>query len=232
MTAVVVLAWHAWQRPAMLLAADPDALDRMPALAEYAREIARPAYARYCAGCHGRTREGRPDLGAPALADGHWLYGSGLTWELERTIAYGIRSGDSRAWNLAEMPAFARARPSSTYQVPPLRPEDITDVVAYVRSLSGPVEDASATQRGARIFTHEGACVDCHSADAKGDSAVGAPDLTDAKWIYGDASAASIRRSVAYGRRGVCPAWAQRLPPATIRALAFFVHDQARSVGP
>jgi cytochrome c oxidase cbb3-type subunit 3 len=68
-------------------------------------------------------------------------------------------------------------------------------------------------------------CYDCHGDDAKGDSAIGAPDLTDADWLWGDGSADSIRAAITHGMAGQCPAWIDRLSPASIRALAVYVHS-------
>src|SRR5258708_5218498 len=40
-----------------------------------------------------------------------------------------------------------------------------------------------AVARGASVF--KGQCASCHGADGKGNAARGAPDLTDADWLYG-----------------------------------------------
>jgi cytochrome c oxidase cbb3-type subunit 3 len=165
----------------------------------------------------------------PNLADQVWLYGSGAVSEIERTIAHGIRSQDPQGWNLAEMPAFGREVPSSTYAVPPLRPDQIDDVAAYVVALAKGGTSAPASKRGAGVFAGPGACIDCHSTDARGDTSIGAPDLTSPSRLYGDGSPAAIRESIAYGRHGACPSWVNRLSDLEIRALAVYLHVRSGS---
>ncbi|MGB0761693.1 MAG: c-type cytochrome, partial [Rubripirellula sp.] len=50
-----------------------------------------------------------------------------------------------------------------------------------------------------RIFVDK--CVACHGADGTGNTAFGAPNLTDAVWLYGG-SREAIRASIADGRQG------------------------------
>lgn len=208
-----------------ILTADPDALLLDPNLAPYALSRGRAAYAKHCAECHGSRGTGDAHRGAPALASGHWLYGGGRVSELEHTILYGIRSGHPKALNLASMPAFATPKPYAAYEIPSLTPAQIDEVTGYLLSLRGEDIDRASARRGSAVFHGNGGCYDCHSDDAKGDSAIGAPDLTGAPWLVGDGSAASIRATIAHGLAGRCPAWIDRLPPATIRALAVYVHS-------
>jgi cytochrome c oxidase cbb3-type subunit 3 len=44
-------------------------------------------------------------------------------------------------------------------------------------------------------------CARCHGADMKGLPAIGAPNLTDATWLYGDGSVFHIERTILYGIR-------------------------------
>jgi cytochrome c oxidase cbb3-type subunit 3 len=165
----------------------------------------------------------------PNLADGDWLYGTGRVTEIERVILYGIRSGNSKGWDLAHMPAFASPHPYNLYALPPLKPAAIADVTTYILAFQHPQSDAAAVERGNKIF-HDpsgGNCVDCHGPDAKGDSAIGAPDLTDAIWLTGDGSRQSIEDTIAHGMANSCPAWVTRLSPVTIRAIAVYVHATA-----
>jgi cytochrome c oxidase cbb3-type subunit 3 len=48
-------------------------------------ERGRTVFAEQCAVCHGETGQGNPELGAPSLADGIWLYG-GARADLVRQI--------------------------------------------------------------------------------------------------------------------------------------------------
>jgi cytochrome c oxidase cbb3-type subunit III len=183
------------------------------------------AYAGHCASCHGANLQGNPTLAIPSLTAGDWLYGSGRLGEIERIVLYGIRSGNSKGWDLASMPAFASERPYDLYAVAPLTPRDIDDVTTYVLSFQHPQSDAAAVQRGKQLFYDtKGGCYDCHGTDAKGDSAIGAPDLTDAMWLRGDGSRQSIEDTIARGLGGHCPAQVAQLSPVTIRAIAVYVH--------
>jgi cytochrome c oxidase cbb3-type subunit 3 len=189
------------------------------------------AYAEHCASCHGTHLQGDPTLGIPNLADGDWLYGTGRVSEIERVILYGIRSGNSRGWDLAHMPAFGTPRPYDLYAMAPLSPGEIDDVTTFVLSFQQPQADAAAVQRGKQIFydNTKGVCNDCHGSDAKGDSAIGAPDLTDGVWLRGDGSRQSVADTIAHGLAGHCPAWITELTPATIRAIAVYVNSVSGS---
>ena len=107
----------------------------------------------------------------------------------------------------------------------PLKPRDIDDVMQFLRSLQGLKFDLQAATRGSVIYSDRGGCYVCHARDARGDGAIGAPNLTDAVWLYGDGSKPWIYNSIAYGRAGVCPAWFDRLRPAQIRALSLYVYS-------
>ena len=61
-------------------------------------------------------------------------------------------------------------------------------------------------------------------ADHTGKQAVGAPNLTDAIWLYGS-DIASVVATISNPRNGVMPAWADRLDKVTIKALALYVHS-------
>ena len=74
---------------------------------------------------------------------------------------------------------------------------------------------------GKKIFADT--CVPCHGDDAKGNRELGAPNLTDQIWLYGSGQA-TIVEGLTNGRAGVMPAWAGRLDPTTIKALAVYVH--------
>jgi len=44
-------------------------------------------------------------------------------------------------------------------------------------------------------------CASCHGADMKGETRLGAPNLIDKTWLYGDGSVAEIERTILYGVR-------------------------------
>jgi cytochrome c oxidase cbb3-type subunit 3 len=209
-----------------LLRADPDALPLDATLLRFAVSRGEPLFAAHCAICHGATGAGDRAKETPNLRDGDWLYGAGRVTDIERVIDYGIRSGNSRAWNLAIMPAYARPRPSpADKNIEPLSPGDVADLIEFLMRKRGRPADLDAAARGAALFGGHAGCYDCHSPDAKGDSAIGAPNLTDAITLYGDGSREALFMSIAYGRQGVCPAWTKRLNPAGIRELALYVYS-------
>jgi cytochrome c oxidase cbb3-type subunit 3 len=151
--------------------------------------------------------------------------------DIEQVVKYGIRSDHPKAWNLAIMPAYATARPSvRDSKIPPLTPGNIRDLVEFLFRQQGRSADGAAAVRGAELF-RTGGCYDCHAADGKGDSAIGAPNLTDAITLYGDGSRESLSMSIGYGRHGICPAWATRISPGQIRETALFVYSLSHRIG-
>ncbi len=168
------------------------------------------AFGDNCSGCHGRGAQGA--TGYPNLNDDDWIWG-GTVEEIEHTIAYGIRSGHEQARDLA-MPRFGLDGI--------LEPAAIADVANYVRSLSGGEVDKEAAARGQATFAEQ--CAACHGEDGKGIKEMGAPNLSDAIWLYGNSQEA-VTQSVTTGRGGAMPAWAPRLDPVTVKMLAVYVHS-------
>jgi cytochrome c oxidase cbb3-type subunit 3 len=207
---------HDHQMQARLLTSDPKAILADPELVDFAASLARPAYAKNCAGCHGARMQGDTSRGAPNLADKVWLFEDGGVYSIERTLLYGIRSGNGKSRNITDMPAIGRTQQLSA--------QEVQDVEAYVFSLSRPQADAAAVTRGDSLFQNKGSCYDCHSADGRGNPDYGAPDLTDNDWLYGGDPDA-VYRSIYSGRHGLCPAWTGKLTPAVIRALAVYIHQ-------
>ena len=80
---------------------------------------------------------------------------------------------------------------------------------------------ALARARGKAAFGDN--CAPCHGDAGKGNLEFGAPNLTDQIWLYGS-DEATIVETITNGRSGVMPAWVGRLDPATIKALAVYVH--------
>jgi cytochrome c oxidase cbb3-type subunit III len=228
--AALVVGLYRSHLQSQLLRADPDALAPHASLVEFAVRNGASIFDSHCAQCHGPKGHGSTSLGVPDLTDADWLYGEGSVADIERVINYGIRSNNPKAWNLARMPAFGR--PQTNPPNPNIRPLSagaINDVIEYLRSLQGSSADGHAVARGASVFGNTGGCFDCHGADAKGDAAIGAPNLVDHITLYGDGSRQSLFDSIAIGRQGVCPDWSGKLTPAQIRETAFYVHSLASS---
>jgi len=225
-----VLLWRA-HMDRRLLRAEPDAIAAQPDLERYALARGEPAYRSNCTTCHGADLKGDRVRGVPNLVDHDWLYGSGEVAEIQQTITYGVRSGSPKSRSLAVMPAFAHPDPGGREKVNPLSPAEINDLIDYLFSIEGHAADPAAAARGEALYSDKGVCYDCHSRDAQGDQAIGAPNLADAVWLYGDGSRDAVFRSIAQGRAGACPAFEHRLPPAALRAVAVFVHHRAHPAG-
>ena len=69
-------------------------------------------------------------------------------------------------------------------------------------SLEQLAADPAAAAIGHRLYLDN--CAACHGADALGNQAVGAPNLTDAEWLHGGDST-SVMSSIRDGRNGVMP---------------------------
>jgi cytochrome c oxidase cbb3-type subunit 3 len=187
--------------PVQQIVADPELLN-------YAIAGGRAVFATTCTQCHGAGGQGAP--GFPALADDDWLWGGDLA-SIERTVRYGIRSGHAEA-RLSEMPRFG------TDQL--LSAEQITDVSAYVLSLSGQAADADAIKRGQGVFAEQ--CAACHGEDGTGNIELGAPNLTDQIWLYGDPD--TVAAQIGNPRHGVMPTWEGRLDDAALKMATIYVH--------
>jgi cytochrome c oxidase cbb3-type subunit 3 len=223
---VAAVLLYVSQLEGRLLRADPNAIANDTALMAFAQTQGERLFEAHCARCHGLRGEGDPGRGAPALDDSDWLYGTGLVSDIEQIVRNGIRSYDPKSWNLAIMPAYATPQPSARdSKIPSLSPGNIRDLVEFLMSRQGQHAEGAAAARGADLFAGAGGCYDCHAADAKGDAAIGAPNLTDRITLYGDGSRESLSMSIAYGRHGICPAWARHISPAGIREVAIFVYS-------
>lgn len=178
------------------------------------RRTGRQLFGDNCAACHGR--DGRGGANYPDLTDDDWLWGGGPDL-IEKTLRVGINSAhpDSR---VGQMPAFGRDAMLSSAEV--------RDVAAYVHSLSNPASStAQNVERiGAGAMVFASTCAACHGENGQGNREMGAPNLTDAYWVYGG-SLNEIIVSVHGGRKGHMPTWDERLSNAEIRTLSLYVHD-------
>ncbi len=180
-----------------------------PALMAVANTAGRIAFANNCQPCHGAGGAGRP--GYPALASDRWIWGGTLS-DIQTSITYGIRSGHAEA-RVSQMLRFGIDGV--------LKPEEIAAVADYVLTLYGKAPPSQASAKGQAIFAEN--CVACHGETGEGKREVGGPSLKGAVHLYGDTSAAIIAQ-VTNPRMGVMPNWNTRLDPATIKALALYVH--------
>ena len=181
-----------------------------PKLLDFALAQGKSAFGDNCAPCHGSGAQGA--RGYPNLNDDDWLWGGTLA-DIHHTITVGVRS-TSPDTRQSQMPAFGRDEL--------LKPSQIDDLAEYVVHLSGRPADAVAVKRAASLFDTN--CSTCHGPDGKGNQTFGAPNLTDAIWLYGS-KRADIHDQIWNGHGGVMPTWGGRLSPETIKSLAVYVHS-------
>ena len=182
-----------------------------PALMQHVRETGRTLFIDNCAVCHGVNGTGGP--GFPNLAAKAWLWG-GEPETIAETIRIGINSTNAET-RVSQMLAFGRDGVLDDRQV--------RAVAAYIRSLSDlpmSADDKARVPTGKTVFAEN--CVACHGEDARGSTDAGAPDLTDAAWIYGG-DAQAVFTSIYSGRQGHMPHWEGRLSPVDLKLLALYV---------
>ena len=151
-----------------------------------------------CAQCHGS--DGRGSKGFPNLADNDWL-GPNTLADIKKTIVEG-RNG--------VMPPMAAAVGSA---------EDVKNVAHYVLSLSGSAHSDISAQLGKAKFA---TCAACHGPEGKGNTALGAPNLTDKIWLHGWGEQAIVS-IVTAGKNNAMPAQGRLLTPEQVHVLAGYV---------
>lgn len=156
-----------------------------------------------CAGCHGTDARGNHVIGAPNLTDTDWVYGGEPD-----TILASILDGRTGA-----MPPLGTM----------LGNDGVNEAAAYVLSFSGVKSPEGWAERGKARY--EAICIACHGADGRGNPTLGAPNLTDHVWLYGDAFS-DIAATIRDGRNGVMPAWRTRLGDDRARLVAAWVISQ------
>jgi cytochrome c oxidase cbb3-type subunit 3 len=181
-------------QPIDALAQDPNAL-----------RLGRSIFSNTCATCHGSSAHGA--VGYPNLTDKIWHWG-GSPDRVLQTVLDG-REGVMPAWGTV---------------LTGMGGEHAVDhVVAYVESLSTvhPTDQNDyMVARGKPLF--ESICAACHGPAGKGNPDMGAPDLTDAYWLYGGSNE-TLYKTVAEGRHGVMPAHRALLGETRARLAAAYV---------
>lgn len=190
-------------------------VSKNPELMRLVQSAGPALYGDNCMVCHGESGEGR--AGFPRINDSRWLWG-GEPAEILHTLQYGINAGVDNTRQSA-MPAFGKDGLLDATQV--------ADVASYVRSFSNPslgdgskVERVQSVNRGLAIY--EQYCSGCHGKQAEGNKLLGAPALVDDYWLYGGDSE-SVEQSIYSGRKGIMPAWEERLSAFELKVLAVYV---------
>ena len=190
-----------------LAEADLTTLASNPDLQNFAVQGGAAVFRANCSQCHGSGAAGA--VGYPNLLDNDWLWGGEIE-EIAYTINHGIRNETDDA-HYSEMPAFGEL----------LEEEQIDQVLHFVLQLSGQEHDAALAGPGGEVFLEQ--CSGCHGEEGLGDKYQGAPNLTDAIWLYGG-DPETLRETIVNARFGVMPAWGERLSQAEVNAVAAYVH--------
>ncbi|PAW10875.1 cytochrome-c oxidase, cbb3-type subunit III [Vibrio sp. V1B] len=187
------------------LAHNSEGLRPIPEIAQdpEALKVGQRLFLQNCSQCHGSDARGQK--GFPNLTDDAWLYG-GEPAAIVTTIMQG---------RIGQMPAWKDA----------LGEQGVQEVVSYTLSLSGRKVNAREAEAGKARFV---VCAACHGTDGKGNPAVGAPDLTDQDWLFGD-SRAAVTETVMNGRSGVMPAWKDILGEDKVQLVAAYVWSLSNS---
>lgn len=186
-------------KPIDQLAADPKAV-----------AIGRGIFNNTCATCHGSGGKGA--IGYPNLTDTIWHWG-GTPGEVLASIQQG-RQGVMAPWG--EVLRGTGGDQAVEY------------VIAYVRTLSqknANLQNDFMASQGKKLY--DGVCVSCHGAEGKGNPQLGAPDLTDDYWLYGN-STESLRHTINEGRHGVMPAHEALLGDTRTRLVGAYVWSLSR----
>lgn len=151
-----------------------------------------------CSQCHGSDARG--SKGFPNLADKDWLHG-GTPDKIKESLLKG---------RVGNMPPMAAAVGT---------PDDVKNVAQYVLSLSGSPHDGLRASLGKAKFA---TCAACHGIDGKGNTALGAPNLTDDIWLHGWGEAAIVAM-VNNGKVNQMPAQSDKLTEEQIHVLTAYV---------
>ncbi|HAA46658.1 MAG: cytochrome C oxidase cbb3-type, subunit III [Halomonas sp. 54_146] len=177
----------------------------IPELAEdpEAMQVAERIYQNNCAVCHGSNAQG--GYGFPNLTDDDWLYG-GEPENILATLNNG-RNGLMPSWQQ-------------------LGASNIENLTQYVLSLSEQEHDEALAEQGESTFL--AVCAACHGPTGTGNTALGAPNLTNDVWLYlapGQSIADSIRQTLRNGRNGHMPAQAAYIGEERVHLVAAYVYS-------
>lgn len=187
-----------------LVGTDLTSVDPGSDLHRYAVSRGGAVFRANCSQCHGSGAAGA--VGYPNLLDNAWLWGGSVD-EIAYTVQHGVRNETDADARYSEMPAFGDI----------LSTDEINALVAHVQALP-----KGAGGEGATLFADN--CAACHGDNGEGMHEVGAPNLSDAIWLYGS-DEDTLRETITNARFGVMPAWGQRLSDADVRAVSLYVHS-------
>jgi cytochrome c oxidase cbb3-type subunit 3 len=194
-----------------LVSVELDDVSQNSDLLQFAVNGGQSAFKVYCSQCHGSGANGGTIY--PSLIDDDWIWGGTLE-DIYLTLQHGIRYEQDDNTRLSEMPRYGADEL--------LERNEIMDVAWYVRQMSGQEFDAEAVARGQTVFADN--CAACHGEKGEGIRELGAPNLSDAIWFYGNTHE-QIVTQISNPKQGVMPGWTGRLSEVTIRQLTHYVHS-------
>ncbi|MCU0801164.1 MAG: cytochrome-c oxidase, cbb3-type subunit III [Rhodobacteraceae bacterium] len=197
-----------------LVDADLTTVSANPELMSFAQNAGAAVFRTNCSTCHGSGAAGVAAGGYPNLLDDDWLWGGDIE-SIHTTITHGIRNTTHPEARYSEMPKFGVDGL--------LEPQQISEVVEYVLQISGQEHDATLAAAGQTVYLDN--CSACHGEAGEGDINQGAPNLSDAIWLYGG-SRDDVTYTVVNARFGVMPGWNDKLTEDEIRAVALYVHSR------
>ncbi|MGF1902356.1 cytochrome-c oxidase, cbb3-type subunit III [Aliivibrio sifiae] len=157
----------------------------------------------HCAACHRANGQGQKHF--PNLIDNVWLYGGS-----DDAILHSIKKGRYGA-----MAGWINILPK----------EDIQNISYYLASLQQRPLNAPSVKIDLGKTAFMKSCIACHGADAKGNQAIGAPNLSDNVWLHGG-SIEEIQHTINYGLNNIMPAFEDQLSDNDILALGAFITSQ------
>ncbi len=163
---------------------------------------AQRVFDRNCAVCHGYDAAGQAAT-FPDLTDADWQWG-GTPAQIEQSIRGG-RNAVMVGWSAV------------------LGDDGVVQMVDYVKRLGTSSTDGHPAQA-----QYNQLCVACHGIDGTGNPVLGAPNLTDDIWLYGNSDAA-LRHTIAVGRSGEMPAFDARLDDTQIRLLVMLLAQETEA---
>lgn len=170
---------------------------------EKARRMGMRIYGNNCSQCHGLDAAGA--MGFPNLTDEDWLWG-GSPEAIKHTLVNGRQ---------AAMPAWKDI----------LGDKGIDEATAYILELNNRDADPAMAEKGKQHY--QTYCIACHGPEAKGNQAMGAPNLTNGIWLYGG-TAEQIAHTLRVGRNGKMPAFGNQLGEDKIHLLTAYIYGLSR----
>jgi len=206
----LAMAREAWSGlDARIAAAELTDIQGDQELFAYAQAGGSAVFKTFCAQCHGSGAAGA--MGYPNLLDDDWIWGGDIE-AIHQTIAHGVRVEEDDETRFNDMPAFGDDEL--------LEKVEIAAITEHVLSLAGKPNEATA--EGATLFAEN--CASCHGEEGRGEPELGAPNLTDAIWLFGG-DRETITATITQSRGGVMPAWASRLSETQVKQVAIYVHS-------